>query len=795
MSKTPPQPRKDQLEVVGRNARKVDGVKLAVGRATFVDDVDMRGMLHAKVLYSPHAHAIIKKIDVSKAEKLKGVHCVLTHENVPHIPYTTAGQGHPEPSPYDAYMFDRKVRFVGDRVAAVCADTPEIAAQALNLIQVDYEVLPAVLDPRDAMRPGAPLIHDEKTSTGIHDPSKNLSAYIHAELGDVEKALKEADVVVDQFYSVPYVQQTPIEPHIAICWVDEDNRLMIRTSTQVPFHVRRIIARVLEIPVKRIRVIKPRIGGGFGAKQEVLLEDIPGMMALRTGRPVKLELTREEELRSSRTRHPQILHMRLGARRDGTLTVMDMHTLANTGAYGTHGLTVQSCTGSKPLSLYRAPNIKFEAHVVYTNLPVAGAYRGYGCPQGFYALECAMDEMAYALGMDPLEFRKKNAVRQGDDLPLAKILGEGKEGHAQIIESYGLMECIEKGAQAIGWWGRANGGKTPRQGSAPHLRRGIGVACLMHGTAIPGVDMGAAYIKMNEDGSFNCQVGATDLGTGADTVIAQIVAETLSVPVEDIIMTAADTDTTPFDVGAYASSTTYISGRAALKAALQIKEQILEVAGRMLGTPAAQLVVRDRSVHAPSGKSVTYSQVCLHALYADGQYQIQGVSSHVSLECPPPFAAQFAEVEVDTETGHVKLLRFVTAVDCGQAVNPIMCEGQLEGGSMQAMGYALTEELLYDDKGRMLTTSLRDYKIFSSSDMPDMQSILVTTHEPSGPYGAKSVAEIPIDGPAPAIANAVYDAIGVRLREIPLVPERVWRGMRASESDQVKQRQKTTAKV
>lgn len=769
-----------KYSVVGQSARKVDGDKLALGRGTFVDDIEMRGMLHVKVLWSPHAHARIKRIDTSRAEGLEGVRCVLTCDNVPHLPYTTAGQGHPEPSPYDSYMFDRKVRFVGDRVAAVAADTLEIAEEALGLLEVEYEVLPALLDPEKAMAEGAPRVHDEPESSGIKDPSRNLAAHILAHVGDVEEGLASAEVVVDEIYRVPYVQQTPIEPHVTIAWTDEDNRIVIRTSTQVPFHVRRIVARVLEVPVKRIRVIKPRVGGGFGAKQEVLIEDIPAMVALRTGRPARLEYTRSEEFMSSRTRHPQILRMRLGARRDGTLTAMDMQVLANTGAYGAHALTVQCNTGQKALSLYRCPNVRFEANIVYTNLPVAGAFRGYGGPQGFFAVDCAVDEMAHRLEMDPLEFRKANVVRHGDDLPLAVALGEGKEGVPQVIDSCGLAQCIEQGAHSIGWWGRGHGGRRVRLGSAPHMRRGIGVACLMHGTAIPGVDMGAASLKMNEDGSFNCLVGATDLGTGADTVMAQIVAETLDVPVADVVVYSSDTDMTPFDVGAYASSTTYISGRAVLEAATHVKSQILRVAAAMLGEPEEGLVLQGKAVQAPGGKSVSFAEVSLHSLYADHQFQIQGVASHVSMECPPPFAAQFAEVEVDTETGCVHLLRFVSAVDCGQPINPVMCEGQVDGGATQGMGYALCEEMRFDEHGRMINPSFRDYRIFSAMDMPDMQSILVQTHEPSGPYGAKSVSEIPIDGPAPAIANAVYDAIGVRIRELPLTPERVWRTMKGT---------------
>jgi putative selenate reductase molybdopterin-binding subunit len=574
--------------------------------------------------------------------------------------------------------------------------------------------------------------------------------------------------VLEHTYRVPYVQQSSIEPHVTITWLDEDNRLVVRTSTQVPFHVRRIIAPLLEIPIRRIRVIKPRIGGGFGGKQEILIEDLCGMLTLRTGRPVRLEYTREEELTAARTRHPQIVTVKSGVK-DGRFVALEMRVLENTGAYGTHALTVMSVTGNRALSLYRCPNLRYEARAVYTNLAVAGAFRGYGCPQGFFALESHVDEVAAALGEDPLEFRRRNHVQEGDDQPIAEVLGEGKEGFKQIIRSCGLPQAIQLGAKAIGWKDR---GKRKKSGTGP-VRRGVGMAIVMQASGIPGVDMGAASIKMNEDGSFNLLMGATDIGTGSDTMFCQVAAEALGVPVEKIIPYSSDTDMTPFDPGAYASSTTYISGRAVEKAARLVLQQITEVGARMLEEPPESMVVHGGKVCAKDGRFVTYEQACLSSLYQRDQFQIMATASHMSYESPPPFAAVFVEVEVDTETGLVRVLRIVEAVDCGQVVNPQMAEGQVEGAALQSLGYALYERMPFDAQGRMQFRSFRDYTIATATDAPELTTILVPTHEPTGPFGAKAIAEIPINGPAPAIANAVAHATGVRVREIPLTPERV----------------------
>lgn len=766
-------------DVVGKPEVKVDAVKLVKGKPVFADDFDLPGMLHAAMLTSPYAHARIKRIDASKARALPGVHAVLTYQDIPRVIYASGGQTWPNPHPWDQVSLDNKVRHVGDRVAVVAAESPEIAREALKLIEVEYEVLPPVFDPLEAMKPGAPIIHDEPDAVGIADAEHNIAVKIHAAVGDVEQALAESDYVFERTYRVHQVQQASIEPHVVITYWDDDERLVIRTSTQVPFHVRRMIAPLIGLPVKRIRVIKPRIGGGFGGKQEMLIEDLCAHLTIATGRPVRFEYTREQEFTSARSRHPMVITFRAGVMRDGTLRALDMHTVSNTGAYGTHGLTVCSVAGLRGLATYRCNNLRFDAQVVYTNIPTPGAFRGYGAPQGEFALESLMEEIADALNLDPVEFRLKNAVRSGDPIPITAALGEGEAGRQpQIVQSCGLEQCVTQGAAAIAWDRRGDPvwRVDPKR---PYIRRGLGMAVCMHGTAIPGLDMGAASVKMNDDGSFNVLVGGTDLGTGSDTVLAQIAAETLGVPLNDIIIYSSDTDFTPFDTGAYASSTTYISGGAVKKAAEQVREQILERAKMMLRVETTEgLRLHDRRVVAPDGRSVTLAEIALNSLHVTDQKQIMATASHMSLHSPPPFGAQYAEVEVDTQTGQVTVTKLVMAVDCGTAINPRTAQGQIEGGLVQALGYAVSEEMAYDEQGRVLTTRFGDYRIFQANEVPEIEAILVPTYEPSGPYGAKAVAEIPMDGVAPAVANAVYDAVGVRIRELPLTPEKVWRALR-----------------
>jgi putative selenate reductase molybdopterin-binding subunit len=766
----------DSYQVVGKSERKIDALALAAGRGVFTDDATFPGLLHAKLLWSPHAHARIRRIDAQKARELPGVVCVLTHEDVPRVLHTTAGQGFPEPSPYDTPMLDSKVRHVGDRVAAVCAETRAIAERAVKLIEVDYETLPAVFDLREADAPGAPVIHDEPDCRAVipvpYEPARNLAAKVDMLVGDLDAGFAASDVTIDQEIETHYGQHTPIEPHITICYLDEYGRLVIRTSTQVPFHVRRIVAQSTGHPLHRIRVIKPRIGGGFGAKQEVL-EDIVAMLCLRSGRPVKLEYTRAEEFVSTRTRHPAVIRVRAGFTKDGTMRALHMRARTNTGAYGSHALTVVCNCGAKTLALYRCPAIGFDADSVYTNLPVAGAYRGYGGTQAAFALEVVMDEAADRLGIDPVELRRKLHIQAGEGSPVFRALGEGKEGVEQKIGSCGLGRCLELGAEAIGWREKR---AAPRDRG--RFRRGVGMAALMQGSSIPEIDMGAASIKMNDDGSFNLLVGATDLGTGSDTVLAQIAAEALGTSLEKIIVYSSDTDLTPFDVGAYASSTTYLSGQAVRDTAFRVRDQIVEVAAKALGVDPGSVELA-AGVARAGGKQVTYNQIALRALYEQDQFQIGAIGSAISHVSPPPFAAHFAHVEVDTRTGATRVLAYVAAVDCGTAINPKLAEGQIEGAVMNGIGYALTEEMCFNAEGRCLNPSFRHYRIPGPRDLPDLRTILVPTHEPTGPYGAKSVSEICINGPLPVLSNAIRHAVGVRLVRSPFTAERLWRALKA----------------
>jgi len=784
-------PQTQTYQTVGKPEKKVDAVKLVQGKPAFAADMDIRGMLYAKVLHSPHAHARIKKIDTSKAQSLKGVAAVLTWQDIPRVVYSTAGQSDPIPGPLDTFSLDHKVRFVGDRVALVAAETLEIAEKALTLIDVEYEMLDVILDSRQAMDSKAPRIHDEAeyVNFGDSNPDRNLAAHIRIDIGDVEKGFKDADEIFEAEYEAPKVQQASIEPHVCITYWDEDDRLVIRTSTQVPFHVRRMLAPVLNLPVKRIRVIKPRIGGGFGGKQEVLMEDVPAHLTIATKRPVIYEYTREEEFIAARSRHPMRVKMKTGVKRDGTITANAMYALSDTGAYGCHALTVTGNTGHKAMALYvgdgeyrKNPNIQFYADVVYTNTPPAGAFRGYGVPQGYWPVERHMEKIARALNLDPIDFRLKNAIHAGEYHPFSTAWNEGREPRPEIVQTVGLEQCVAQGRAAIAWddkYGNESW-RVGQIGNLPYKHKGIGVAMVMQGTAIPYLDMGGASIKMNDDGSFNLLVGATDLGTGSDTVLAQMAAEVLGVPIEDMITYSSDTDFTPFDKGAYASSTTYISGTAAVNAAKVVAWRIQVRAAMMLGIPEseyANIRLSNRQATAPNGQSVSFAEIALHSLHKDKQEQIMGVASYVSPVSPPPFAAQFAEVTVDTETGQVTVDKLVMAVDSGVIVNPLTASGQIEGGMTQALGYAVCEEMRYDDEGNALERDLDRYHIFRADEMPELETIFVETFEPSHPFGVKAVAEIPMDGVAPAVGNAILDAIGVNVDEIPTTPERVWRAI------------------
>ena len=758
-----------KTNIVGKPEKKVDAKKLAMGRPVFTDDFRLDGMLYGALLTSPHAHARIRDIHVEKARHLPGVHAVLTYKDIRRIKYASGGQSYPQPLPYDQVSLDDKVRHVGDRVAILAAETPEIAHQAIELIEVDYELLPAVIDMESAMKPGAPVIHDEADTDGIYDRERNIVVHIEAEVGDVEKAFAEADQVFEGEYRTPMQQQAHLEPHVTITYLDEDDRLVIRTSTQVPFHIRRMVAPLINMPVKKIRVVKPRIGGGFGNKQELILEDLCAHLTLATGRPVRMEYSRKQEFISSRRRHANILRYKIGVKSD-EVTAADLYMIGDTGAYGAHALTVQMVGGFKGLTLYNPPNAKFISDVVYTNTVPAGAFRGYGAMQCQYGIEVLMEEIAEKLNIDVIEFKRKNWLKVGEPMYLSKQLGEGREGVEQALQTSALEQCVNIGIQATDFYKKRGQNKLEKG----RFRRGVGMAVVMHGSGIANLDMGAATLKINDDGSFNLLVGATDLGTGSDTILAQMAAEILGLSLDDIIVYSSDTDFTPFDVGAYASSTTYISGGAVRKAALKIKDQILEHAALMLELPTTEgFRLENRKVVTADGSSVTLSEIALNSLHQQNQHQIMATASHFSPVSPPPTAAQFVEILLDIETGIIEPERLLMVVDCGRVINPITAAGQVEGGMSQGLGFALSEEMLFNQDGQPLNASFGKYLIPRAGKIPPMDVIFVETDEPSGPFGAKSVAEISIDGVAPAMASAIYNATGVWMREVPYTAKRV----------------------
>jgi len=763
--------------VIGKNVEKYDGLPLAAGNPLFTDDIYLPNMLHGKFLLSPYPHAEIVDIDESEALKIPGVKLILSYKNTPRIPHTTAGQGYPEPSPYDHFMFDKKVRHVGDRVCAVCAESIEIAEEAISKIRVTYKELPYVLDPEEAMKGGV-IIHDEEETTGIYDKKKNIISHVELNIGDFEKAFNESYYKIEkEFFITQPVQHTPIETHITITYFDDYGNLVVRTSTQVPFHIRRILSKILKFPMNRIRVIKPRVGGGFGAKQEMVLEDVCALMTIRTKRPVRIEYTRKEEFIASRLRHPSKIWISLGADRSGKLNAIQLKVILNNGGYGTHGPTVLFNSGSKTLPLYnKAENISFIGDAVYTNLPTSGAFRGYGATNGYFALESAMDDLAEIIGIDPIELRKINHIREGETSPVFEKLGEGREGVVQYIESSGLSECIEIGKREIEWdrWR----GKRIRNGS---FVRGVGMAIMMQGSGIPLIDMGSARVKLNDDGTFHLFVGATDIGTGSDTVLAQILAEELGVSYDKIKVYSSDTDFTPFDTGAYASSTTYISGGAVQKAGRLIKNKILEYTSKILGEYKEDLKIEDDFVISKlTGNKISLREIGEKSFYDFEQEQIEATASFVSPKSPPPFAAHFVLIDVDIETGKIIPIKYVAVNDIGTVIHPNLAKGQAIGSIVQGLGYALTEELIYSKRGVPLNPNFTDYKVLTSLDIPEIVVKFVETYEPTGPFGLKSVAEININGPAPAIRNALSDATGIKINSLPMTPEKVFKALKES---------------
>lgn len=782
------------MNCVNHRVASVDGKGLMLGKPAYTEDFAEKDALVLKVLRSPHPFARIESIETDAAQAVEGVACIMTYKDFKRIPITRAGQGYPEPSPHDKFVLDSVVRHVGDEVAVVAAVDERTALEALNKIEVVYEVLEPVLDFETAYGNDS-VIHPESE---IHEmfpigfePEKNVAATYHMEVGEAAKVLEGCEVTLSETFYTQAQAHVMMEPHMSNARIDYQGRLVIYSATQTPVHVRRIISQALEIPMSKIRVIKPRVGGGFGGKQCVHGELLLAAVTMKTGKPCKLNYTRKEVFESTYSRHPMRFEVKLGADRDGRLRAIDMQVLSDTGAYGEHALTVFMVAGSKVLPLYnKVDAVRFTGKVVYTNHTPGGAYRGYGAIQGNYALESAVDMLCEKLGMDPIAFRQKNMILEGETSPIFKKMGEGTEGTAMDMESCKLDYCVTRGMQMMNWQA-----KYPRVQVDDSKVRGVGMALAMQGSGIPYIDMASAVIKLNDDGFYNLIIGATDIGQGSDTILAQIAAEALSASVEQIVVYSSDTDLTPFDTGAYASSTTYVSGNAVKLAGENMRRMILEEGAKALeapveyvsfdgkviqlvtnrdeALPADDLVDRDPSLPV----SISLKELSNRLYYNEDQRQLVATNSYVGTKSPPPFMAGFAEVEVDLGTGQVTVLDYTAVVDCGTTINPMLALGQVEGGLLQGIGMAMYEEVHYNSKGALMTNNLMNYRIPTRKEVTSMQVEFADSYEESGPYGAKSVGEIGIDTPPAAIANAIYNAIGVRIQSLPITSEKVLMGL------------------
>lgn len=755
------------MKYVNQPIRKKDAMALVTGKPVYTDDIAPKDCLVVKVLRSPHAHAEILEIKKDIAEKLPGIVCVLTYEDVPQKRFTMAGQTYPEPSPYDRLILDKRVRFVGDAVAIVAGETEKAVDQAMKVIKVKYDVLEPVLDFHEA-KDNPILVHPEDNWQALcpvgADNKRNLCASGLEEHGDVDKVIAESDVVVENTYHTKAVQQTMMETFRTYTQMDTYGRLNIISSTQVPFHVRRILSNALDIPKSKIRVIKPRIGGGFGAKQTVVAEVYPAIVTLKTGRPAKIIYTREESLIASSPRHEMEIKVRIGANKDGHIRGIEVKTLSNTGAFGEHGPTTVGLSGHKSIPLYsKAEAFRFQYDVVYTNKMSAGAYRGYGATQGIFAVESAINEVAVKLNMDPVALREMNLTREGDVMHAY---------YGETANSCTLDHCLERTAEMIGWKE-----KYPCRVMPDGKIRGVGIAMAMQGSGISSVDTGSVSIKINDDGFYALTIGASDMGTGCDTILSQMAADCLDCSVDDIIVYGVDTDVSPYDSGSYASSTTYVTGMATVKACQTLVDKMKAYGAEKLGCSVDDVEFDGEKVYSlKDGSSISRKDIG-NAIMCAGENALFATEAHSSPVSPPPFMAGAVEVEVDPETGSVKLIDYAAVVDCGTVVNPNLARVQVEGGLVQGIGMALHENITYNEKGELAENSLMQYKIPTRMDMGKLRVEFDSSYEPTGPFGAKSIGEIVINTPAPAIAQAIYNATGLRFTELPITPEKIAMGM------------------
>ena len=753
------------MKTVNQSMRKKDAMQLVTGQPVYMDDVIPQDCLIVKLLRSPHANAIVQEIDTSRALLVPGIEAIYTWKDVDQQGrrYTQAGQTYPEPSPYDRLVIDRHVRFAGDVVAILAGKDEKCVDKAMKLIKVRYEVLPAVLDYHTALD-NPVLVHPEENWESLApvgaDNKRNLCAHDESGAGDIEAVLAGCDVVIDHTYHTRACQQAMMETFRTYCSIDAYGRLNVISSTQIVFHCRRILANALHIPKSMIRVAKPRIGGGFGAKQTSVCEVYPAFVTWKTKKPSKIIFSRYESQIASTPRHEMELHVRLGATKDGIVRGIDLHTLSNTGAYGEHGPTTVGLSGHKSIPLYgKAEAFRFVSDVVYTNHMSSGAYRGYGATQGLFAVESAVNELADKLGIDPFVIRQRNIVREGDVMPAY---------YGQVNTSCALDRCLQAVHDNIGW-----DEKYPVRDMGNGKVRAVGMGMAMQGSGITSVDVGSASLKINDDGFYTLSIGAADMGTGCDTILAQIAAEVLECPLDNVTVLGADTDSSPYDSGSYASSTTYVTGKAVEQCAEQLKQKICQVGAGLLGLDERAVVFTGDAVTSEDGtQRATLAQIAA-ASQCGSNTALEAVVTHSSEISPPPFMVGAAEVEVDLETGEAQVIRYEAAVDCGTPVNPNLARVQAEGGILQGIGMALTENVTYDDRGMPQENSLMQYKIPARNDIGHIHVVFESSYEGTGPFGAKSIGEVVINTPLPAVADAIYHATHKRFYELPITREQI----------------------
>lgn len=753
------------MKAVNQPIMKKDAVSLVTGQPVYTEDIAPKDCLVVKALRSSHAHAWVKSVQTDAAKKVPGIVCIVTADDVPHTRFTIAGQTYPELSPYDKLILDKHIRYVGDQVALVAGVTEEAVDKALRIIRVEYDVLEPLLDFTKA-KDNPIVVHPEEDWNPVVDVSgdnkRNLVAQAEENWGDVEGTLASSDIVIDRTYHTKQVQQSMMETFRAYSYKDMYGRLTIVSSTQVPFHVRRIVATALEIPKSQVRVIKPRIGGGFGAKQTAVMEVYPAVITHITGKPAMMIYTREESMTVSSPRHEAAVHVKVGASKDGRIRVISVESLWNAGAYGDHSPTTVTLSGHKSIPLYNQfEAFRFAYEAVYTNTIAAGAYRGYGATQGIFALESAVNELAAALQMDPVELRLKNMVRQGETMPAY---------FDETALSCTLDQCLLRVKDMIGW-----DEKYPRKVLPNGHIRSVGLSLAMQGSSISNVDVASVTIKVNDDGFYSLNIGATDMGTGCDTILAQIAAECLQCPVDNIVTYGVDTDTSPYDSGSYASSTTYLTGKAVEKTCQTLIQRMKERAALVLKPAAIEDLdfTGEAIVDVVSGKAITIKDLGNGAMCGN-EIALEATESHYSPTSPPPYMAGAAEIDLDPETGHIELVDFAAVVDCGTVINPALARVQVEGGLVQGIGMALMEDVTITETGRIQQNSFMQYRIPSRMDLGSIRVEFAPSYEPNGPFGAKSIGEIVINTPSPAIADAVYNAVGVRFTDLPITAEKVY---------------------